>query len=254
MLRTRVIPVLLLREDSLVKTVRFKSPTYVGDPSNTVRIFNEFEVDELILLDTTATVDGREPNIELLKSVANESFMPLAYGGAIRTVEQAKTILGIGFEKVVVNSAALQRPELISELAERFGSQAVIVSVDVRRRLFGRQAVVGRSATQSTALDPVHWSQRAQALGAGELLITSVDREGTWTGFDLDLLRAVTGAVTVPVIAHGGAGSVSDIGQAVRDGGASAVAVGSMVVFQKQGMGVLVNFPAPGDLAEALRG
>lgn len=252
MLRVRVIPALLLRDGSLVKTVRFRSPVYVGDPANTVRIFNEFEVDELMLLDTTATLEERDPDFELLKSVANESFMPLSYGGAIRQVEQAKIVLGIGFEKVVVNSAALHRPDLISEIADHAGSQAVVVSIDVRRRMFGRRVVVGRSATHTTSLDPIEWSNRAEQLGAGELLLTSVDREGTWTGFDLDLVRAVSDAVSIPVIAHGGAGSVGDIGRAARMGGASAVAVGSMVVFQKQGMGVLVNFPDPSALAAVL--
>jgi len=254
MLRPRVIPTLLLRRESLVKTVQFGKFSYIGDPTNTVRIFNEVEVDELAFLDITATLDGREPGLRLLAEIADECFMPLAYGGGITTFEQARAILLAGFEKVIVNSAAVEDPTLIGRLADHFGSQAVIVSIDVRRERGpgGRVSVWTRSGTRDTGLDPVAWAQEVQRRGAGEILLTSIDREGTWSGYDLPLVRSVTAAVDIPLIASGGAGSLADIGAVVRDAGASAAGVGSMVVFQKQGMGVLVNFPSPDALDRVL--
>lgn len=254
MLRTRVIPALLLRDESLVKTVNFGKYSYIGDPCNTVRIFNELEVDELAFLDITATVDGREPNLALLADIANECFMPVAYGGGIRTFEQAQAILKLGIEKVIVNSAALERPALITELADHFGSQAVIVSIDVKKDLLGKQHVYGRSGSKNSHRDPVEWAREAERLGAGEILLTSIDREGTWEGFDTHLVRRVAQAVHVPVIGHGGAGSIADIADVVRNAGASAVALGSLVVFQKKGKGVLVNFPDPKQLEVAIDG
>ena len=252
MLRTRVIPVLLLRGESLVKTVRFGRFTYVGDPANTVRIFNELEVDELMFLDITATAEGRRPNPRVLADIADECFMPLGYGGGIRSLDDARAVFDIGFEKVAVNSAAVADRTLIPAIAEVFGSQAVVASIDVKRDLFGRQRVRTRGGRTGTGLDPVAWAQEVEKLGAGEILLTAIDREGTWSGFDLDLVRRVADAVGIPVIAHGGAGGVADIGAAVTAGGASAVAVGSLVVFQKQGMGVLVSFPDETALRSAL--
>lgn len=252
MLRTRVIPALLLRDESLVKTVRFGKFTYVGDPCNTVRIFNELEVDELVFLDITATNDGRSPNLALLADIANECFMPLGYGGGIRSFNDAQAILKLGFEKVIVNSSAVENPHLVTKLADHFGRQAVIVSIDVKRDLLGHHKVRTRSGTSNTSLDPVDWAREVERLGAGEILLTSMDREGSWEGFDIDLVKSVTDAVHIPVIAQGGAGSLAHIGAVVRQGAASAVALGSMVVFQKKGMGVLVNFPDPADLEREL--
>jgi cyclase len=252
MLRTRVIPALLLRDESLVKTVRFGKFTYVGDPCNTVRIFNELEVDELMFLDITATNDGRSPNLALLADIANECFMPLGYGGGIRRFEDAQAILKLGFEKVIVNSSAVENPRLVTELAEHFGRQAVIVSIDVKRDLMGHHRVRTRSGTHHTGLDPVEWAREAERLGAGEVLLTSIDREGSWEGFDIELIKSVTDAVHIPVVAQGGAGTLAHIAAVVQHAAASAVALGSMVVFQKKGMGVLVNFPEPNSLAAIL--
>jgi cyclase len=252
MLRTRIIPVLLLREDSLVKTRRFGRFRYVGDPCNTVRIFNELEVDELTFLDITATIHGSNPNFELLADIADECFMPLGYGGGVRTREDAAAILRIGFEKVILNAAILENPSLISRLADAFGSQAIVASIDVKRTPFGRYEVRKHGGRIGAGLDPVAWAKEAAERGAGEILLTAIDREGTWDGFDLQLIRSVTDAVDIPVIAHGGAGKVADIGLAVKNAGASAVALGSMVVFQKKGMGVLVNFPPADALAKVL--
>jgi cyclase len=252
MLRTRVIPALLLRDASLVKTVRFGRFTYVGDPCNTVRIFNELEVDELVFLDITATREQRAPNLALLADIADECFMPLGYGGGIRRFSDAQSVLRLGFEKVIVNTYAEENPSFITELADHFGSQAVIVSIDVNRNLWGQNRVSTRSGTRNTHRDPVAWAQEVESRGAGEILLTSIRREGTWEGFDLVLTKAVTDAVRIPVIAHGGAGSLDDISQVVDTAGASAVALGSMVVFQKKGCGVLVNFPDPAQLAQRL--
>jgi imidazole glycerol-phosphate synthase subunit HisF len=253
-LRVRVIPCLLLRRGSLVKTVRFRNPVYIGDPINTVRIFNELEVDELAFLDISASLEERAPDLSALREIADECFMPLSYGGGIRDVATAERILATGFEKVIVNSAACENPELITELAKRFGSQAVVVSIDVARTAFGRYRVASRSATRGEPARPVEWAQEAERRGAGEILLTSVEREGTWQGFDVALTARVTAAVGVPVIAHGGAGSVGHIGEVVRSGGASAVALGSLVVYQNRGMGVLVNFPDKTALERALAG
>lgn len=252
MLRTRVIPALLLRNESLVKTRRFGKFTYVGDPANTVRIFNELEVDELLFLDITATREGRRPNLSVLRDIADECFMPLGYGGGIRSLEDAKQVFEIGIEKIALNAAARANPELISRIADTYGSQAVIVALDVKTAWFGGTGVFSHEDRRVTRLDPVAWAREAEARGAGEILLTSVDREGTWSGFDLELVREVSDAVSIPVIAHGGAATTSDIRAAIREGGASAVAVGSMVVFQKKDMGVLVNFPDAAALRKSL--
>ena len=247
------MPVLLLRDESLVKTIKFGKYTYIGDPCNTVRIFNELEVDELIFLDINATRSKRKPNVKLLADIANECFMPLAYGGGIKTFSEAKEILTIGFEKVAVNSSAIENPQIISELAEHFGSQAVIVSIDVKKDFLGRNRVWGNSGKSNSKLDPVSWAREAERLGAGEILLTAINHEGSWSGFDLQLIRDVANAVNIPVVAHGGAGKIEDIGDAVKKGQASAVALGSMVTFQKKGMGVLVNFPDELKLREVLK-
>ena len=246
MLRVRLIPALLLDDESLVKTRRFRKPVYVGDPCNTVRIFNELEVDELAFLDITATPQRRAPNFELLADIATECFMPLSYGGGLANFQDAARIFETGFEKVIVNSHAHARPELITEIAEVYGAQAVVASIDVARGLLGGERVMSHGGRTAHAADPVAWAKEMERRGAGEILLTSIDREGTWSGMDLDLIRRVGEAVGIPVIAQGGAGSVDDLVAAVG-AGASSVAVGSMVVFQKKDFGILVNFPTPAE-------
>jgi len=253
MSRTRIIPCLLLRDQSLVKTVQFNKFEYIGDPLNTCRIFNELEVDEMTVLDILASREGREPNYKLLKEIASECFMPLSYGGGIKDLSQAEKIFHIGYEKVVINSEALNNPSLINTISNIFGNQSVIVSIDVKQNLFRKYEVYSHGGTINTKKDPVEWAKEAESRGAGEILITSIAREGTWKGFDIDLIKKISDAVTVPVIAHGGAGTVSDIVDAVKEGNASAVALGSMVVFQNKGMGVLVNFPQDKALDELLK-
>ncbi len=252
MLRTRVIPCLLSRNESLVKTIQFGRFGYIGDPANTCRIFNELEVDELAFLDITASREKRDPNYKLLSEIANECFMPVSYGGGISSVEIAEKIFKVGIEKVILNTHALSSPELITKIAKAFGSQSVIISIDVKASVFGTKQCRGLSGTHNSHKNPIEWAKEVQDRGAGEILLTSIDREGTWDGFDIELLKKVTNAVSIPVIAHGGAGSIADIGDAVHQGGASAVALGSMVVYQKKGMGVLVNFPDETQLKKVL--
>ena len=243
MLKVRIIPCLQLIDQSLVKTVQFGKYGYIGDPINTVRIFNELEVDELCFLDIRATVQKRTPNLKILSEIANECFMPLSYGGGVRDADTAKKILSIGFEKIIINTAAIESPALITEIARHSGNQSVIVSIDVKKSIWGSYTVYSHDGTIKTKLNPIEWSKLVEEYGAGELLITSMDQDGTWKGFDNEIIRNISEAVSIPVIANGGAGSMNDIGAAVREGKASAVALGSMVVYQQKGMGVLVNFP-----------
>lgn len=243
MLRTRVIPCLQLIDESLVKTVKFDNHGYIGDPKNTVRIFNELEVDELCFLDIRATVQKRKPNFKILSEIANECFMPLAYGGGIKDAETALKILNIGFEKVVINTAAYEKPDLIKQISEEAGSQSVIVSIDVKKNWLGKYFVYTNDGRNKIKIDPVEYAQEAEQKGAGEILLTSMNNEGTWEGFDLEIIEKVSNEVNIPVIALGGAGNISHIAEAVNEAGASAVGLGSMVVYQQQGMGVLVTFP-----------
>jgi cyclase len=243
LLQTRIIPCLQLIGESLVKTVKFGNHQYIGDPLNTVRIFNELEVDELCFQDIRATKENRHPPIELLKQIANEAFMPMAYGGGIKTFEQAKEILSIGFEKIIINTAAVKTPHLISQIADHFGAQAMVGSIDVKKNLLGQYQVYITDGTEKTSKDPVIWAKELEHLGVGELLLTSMDRDGTWAGFDIPITEKITQSVGIPVIANGGAGNITHIDEVLNKAHASAVALGSMVVYQKKGMGVLVNFP-----------
>lgn len=252
MLRTRVIPCLLLRNESLVKTVKFGKFGYIGDPLNTCRIFNELEVDELAFLDITASREKRQPNFKILQEITNECFMPLSYGGGIRDLDTAERIFQIGFEKIVVNTASFSNPGIISQLAKTFGSQSVIVAIDVKKNFWGKYQVHSLSGTINQKQEPRDWAKEVESRGAGEILLTSIDHEGTWKRFDLSLVQMVADALSIPVIAHGGCSSVEDIGAVVHKAHASAVALGSMVVYQKEGMGVLINFPEREHLQQTL--
>ena len=243
MLFNRIIPCLLLKNSGLVKTINFKNPKYVGDPLNTVRIFNEKEVDELIFLDIDASPKNTEPNYKLLAEIANECFMPLAYGGGIKTFEQAQRIFNIGIEKVAINTASYSNLNLISQIAKVYGIQAVIGVIDVKKNLFGKNQLVSNSANTKHKLAIEDWIKKLEDAGIGELLITSVDSEGTWKGLDLELIKLVTSISKVPVIAHGGVGNEQHIIDGIKIGKANAVAIGSFLVYQKQGMGVLINYP-----------
>ena len=247
MYRPRVIPALLLQDGRLVKTVRFKQPMYVGDPINTVRIFNEKEVDEILVLDIGATPTGATPPYAAIEELASECFMPLGYGGGITSLEQIRTIFRLGVEKVVLNSALFTHPGLLAEAAATFGSQSIVAAIDVKRGLLGGYGVRTHGGRVAHKLDPVAHARALEAAGAGEILLTAIDRDGTRQGYDLALTRAVAAAVSIPVVACGGAGELADFGRAL-EAGAAAVAAGSFFVLHGKHRAVLVTYPAPGEL------
>jgi len=246
--RARVIPCLLIRGNGLVKTRKFKDPVYVGDPVNAMRIFSEKEVDEIVLLDIDASREGREPNYELIAEMAGEAFMPAAYGGGIRNLDQVRRLIRAGIEKVVINTAATESTDVIRAAADVFGNQAVVGAVDVKRTILGGYRVVAKSATVEIKAGLEEHVQNLITAGVGEIFVNSVDRDGMMEGYDLQLIRSVTRIVNVPVIACGGAGTVDHLSQAVREGGASAVAAGSMFVFHGKRRAVLINYPTHLDL------
>ena len=249
MLQPRVIPTLLLRNGGLVKTIKFTHARYVGDPINAVRIFNDKEVNELVFLDIGATAAGRGPNFDLLANIASEAFMPFGYGGGITSLDQVKRLVALGIEKVVLNTSAAQNPRLVEQAVSVAGSSSVVVSIDVRRSLLGKYGVVVRGGQLATGREPVEYARAMQQLGAGELLLQSVEREGTLTGYDLELIQLVAEAVTVPVVASGGAGSMQHFRQAVR-AGASAAAAGSLFVFHGKHRAVLITYPEYNELRD----
>jgi len=248
----RVIPCLLLRNSGLVKTVKFKNPTYLGDPRNTVKIFNDKEVDELVLLDITATLEKKKPNFDLIFEIVSEAFMPVAYGGGIRNLEDAKRILSLGVEKIVINTYTVENPSFVTEAARHFGSSSVVVCIDVKKRLFGKSTVHINSGRKSTHIDPVFHAIHMEQLGAGELIVNSIDRDGTMSGYDLELIRMISSSVNIPTVACGGAGTTEHLGAAVKQAGASAVAAGSLFVFHGKHRAVLINFPEQQTLREIL--
>lgn len=248
MLKTRVIPVLLLQNGGLVKGEKFKKHKYVGDPINAVRIFNEKEVDELAFIDISATAEGREPDYALIEDVATEAFMPIAYGGGITHESQVQRLFRSGVEKVIINSAFHQDPELIKRCSEIAGSQSIVVSIDVKKNLLGRYEVFIHNGSERTGIDPVTYARKAEAMGAGELVVTAIDREGTNRGYDIELISLIASEVNIPVIAQGGANSLSDIKQVVDDGQASAAAAGSFFTFHGKHKAVLLTYPAYSEL------
>lgn len=244
MLRPRIIPCLLIHNAGLVKTIGFGEPKYVGDPLNAVRIFNEKEVDELTILDIDASRHGHEPDYALLGRLALECRMPLCYGGGVKTAEQIERIIGLGVEKVAISSGAIDNPDLISKAAARVGSQSVVVVLDVKKTgLLRRPELVTLNATRKTGLDPVSFVQRAQALGAGEIILNSVDRDGTMKGYDLELVRQVRAVTTLPLTVLGGAGSLSDMRELIKLHGLIGAAAGSLFVFKGKYRAVLINYP-----------
>jgi cyclase len=251
MARIRVIPVLLLAQNGMVKTMRFTCPRYLGDPINAVKILNEKMVDELILLDIEATARARV-NFNWVEEIVGEAFMPVAYGGGLNSIEQCAELFKRGVEKVVINTAACESPDLISMVASHFGSQSVVVSIDARSNIWRKTKVYTNGGRKETKFSPTQWARKSEQLGAGEIFLTSIEREGTFGGYDIELLRSVCDAVQVPVIAHGGAGSIRDFEQAIASGGCSAVAAGSMFVFATKGEGMLISYPSESELQEHL--
>jgi cyclase len=244
MLRPRIIPCLLVKGGGLVKTVEFGSPKYVGDPINAVRIFNEKEVDELMVVDIDATPLGREPNYTLVRNLAAECRMPLCYGGGVKTVEQFQQLISLGVEKVAISSAAIEHPGLVTKAAEKVGSQSVVVVMDVRRETPGGEYVLWtHNGTRKIGAHPVETAGRMQALGVGEIVINDIDRDGQMRGYDLELAARVRAVTGVPLTVMGGAGSLSDIGDLIRALGMVGAAAGSLFVFKGPRRAVLINYP-----------
>ncbi len=252
MLLPRVTPCLLFKNGGLIKTVKFKNPVYVGDPINAVKVFNEKEVDELIFIDIAATQEGRSPPFELIEKIASECFMPVCYGGGIRSIIDIKRIFALGVEKVSIGSYAVENPPFIKEAVEVFGSQSIVVCIDVKKNFLGRYEVMTRSATKNSRIDPVTHAKNMEALGAGELLINSIDRDGTMLGYDIALVKMITKNVGIPVVACGGAGGLSDISKVIHEGGASSAAAGSLFVFYGRHRAVLINYPNAEELERFL--
>lgn len=252
MLQVRVIPCLLLKNGGLVKTISFSDPKYVGDPINAMRIFNEKEVDELILLDIEASRLGREPDYAKIQEIVSEAFMPIAYGGGVVKPEQAQQLVSIGIEKVVVNTATLENFDLISSMANRLGSSSTVVTVDVKKDWLGRYRVFNSSTRKMTKKDPFEHIKLAVAAGAGEILINDVARDGKGNGYDLELVSKMANIVDVPVIACGGAGNIEHLKEAVS-AGASAVAAGSMFVYKGKHRAVMINYPKRNILEEIFK-
>jgi cyclase len=245
MFRPRVIPVLLLDGRALVKTVRFGAGRYIGDPINAVKLFNDLRADELVFLDITATREKRVVSSSLIEQIGGEANMPFSVGGGIRSLDNVRKALAAGAEKVIINSFALDQPDFVRAAADTFGSSTVAVCMDVRRTWFKGERVFRHSSKKSSGLHPVEYAKRIEGLGAGELIVQSVDRDGMMQGYDLSMIRAISEAVSIPVVALGGAGQVSDLVAGYVEGCASALGAGSLFVYQSSKRGVLINYPAP---------
>jgi imidazole glycerol-phosphate synthase subunit HisF len=249
MKRIRVIPSLLIRKGGLVKSVKFKDHKYVGDPINAVKIFNEKEVDEIVILDISASAEKRAPNISQIKEIAGEAFMPLGYGGGVTKLDEIRDLIAGGVEKVILNTSAFKNPQLISDGAKYVGSQSIVASIDAKKNLWGKYKVFINNGTTNTNIDPVTFARQMETAGAGEILLNSIDKDGTFGGYELDLISAVSAAVSIPVVALGGAGSVEDFTKAIHKG-ASAVSAGSFFVFQRPHRAVLISYPGQSELKE----
>jgi cyclase len=245
--RIRVIPALLIHRNGLVKSVKFKDYKYVGDPINAVRIFNEKEVDELAIIDIDASVENRPPDIPRIKEIVSEAFMPIAYGGGITNADEVKKILSAGVEKVILNRSAVKNPSLVSEIAKQFGSQSVVVSIDYKKNLFGKPGVYIENGKTATGLNPLTHAKQMEEAGAGEILLNSIERDGSFSGYDLEMIEKIAHAISIPMIAVGGAGALSDFKRAVQFG-ASAVSAGSFFIFQRPHRAVLISYPSQQDL------
>ncbi len=246
MLRPRIIPCLLVHSSGLVKTIKFKDPKYVGDPLNAVRIFNEKEVDELMVVDIDATSQSKKPDYRLIQNLAAECRMPLCYGGGIKTVEDAQYIFSLGVEKIAMSASAVDNPNLITKIADRVGNQSVIVVLDVKRKIFGHKyEVYTHNGKNARGLDPVEFAKQCEELGAGEIIINSIDRDGTMEGYDHILIDKIRDTISVPMTVLGGAGSLADIGGLIEKHGIIGAAAGSLFVFKGKYRAVLINYPNP---------
>lgn len=253
MLYPRIIPCLLVHRKGLVKTTKFKDPKYVGDPINAVKIFNEKEVDELIVLDINASTNKQEPDYKMIENLAVECRMPLCYGGGIKTVEQAQKIFGLGVEKIAVSSLAVEQPEFISQIADRVGSQSVVVVIDVKKKfLSNKYEVYIHNGTKATGIEPIQFAIEMEKLGAGEIVINSIDQDGVMKGYDMNLIKSIRDVISIPLTVLGGAGSIEDIGKVIHEHGIIGVAAGSFFVFKGKFRAVLINYPTTTEKAELI--
>ena len=243
MFRPRIIPVLLLKDRILVKSIGFKNYKYIGDPINAVRIFNDSKADELVFLDIAATKENRIIDLDFVKDVGEEANMPFAVGGGIRSIKDIQAIIGAGAEKVVINSYAAEQPDFIQQAADTFGSSTIAVCIDVKKKLFKGLRTWIKGGTEAVPYDPVTFAQLMEAKGAGEVIVQSIEKDGTMEGYDIPLIRSISGAVNIPVIALGGAGDMDDLKEAYQDGYANGLAAGSMFVYIGPHKGVLINYP-----------
>ena len=243
MLRPRIIPCLLIKDKGLVKTVKFDNPKYVGDPLNAVKIFNEKETDEISIFDIDASVLSIDPNYSLIEKIANQSRMPICYGGGIKKVEQAQKIFKLGVEKIAISSAAVNNPELISQISSKVGSQSVVVVIDVKKKLFGDYEVFIHNGKDKTGIKAVDFAKKAQKFGAGEIIINSIDNDGIMKGYDFKLIDKIRDQITIPLTVLGGAGSLDDIKQVINKYNIIGVAAGSLFVFKGTYKAVLINYP-----------
>lgn len=248
--RPRIIPTLLIDDRDLIKTVQFGKRTYLGDPVNAVKIFNRKGIDELSILDIGATRNNREPDFELLRDIASEAFMPLSYGGGIKTVEQVRDLLAIGYEKVVINTGIVNNPDLIKRASEMFGSQSIVASIDAKR-VNGQYRCYITDGTEEIDIAPIDLAQKAEKLGAGEIILNSIDNDGMMSGYDIELVKSVVESVTIPVIAVGGAGGIQDLKVVLHDGHAHAAGGGSMFVYYGRLKAVLITAPSEEELVNA---
>lgn len=252
MRRTRVIPVLLIHQGGVYKTKGFTHPVYIGDPINTIRLFNDLEVDEIVVLDIDATKKNNSPNFEMIEELASEAFMPFAYGGGIKSIDQARVILQCGIEKVVLNHAIQNNYDLITECADQFGSQSVVASIDYTKRIFGGNVHFDHVSNKPLKTNIVNAAIASEQAGAGEILINSVDLDGLMTGLDIETIKEVSDSVNIPFIVCGGAGNLDHLKDA-EQAGASAIAAGSMFIFHGKQRGVLINYPKEANLRKYLQ-
>jgi cyclase len=247
--RPRILPILTMDGRKLVKTVRFSAPKYIGDPINALKIFNDKMVDEIIVLDISASREQRKPNFAYLHEMASECFSPLGYGGGIQTFDDAQRVFACGAEKVILNTVAYEKPDLITEIANTYGSQSVVVSIDIKKTLLQGERAFTQSGSIRVKAGIVEWAQSLEARGAGELMIHRIDRDGTFSGLERTLTRTVAQAVTIPVIAAGGAASVDDMLNTIAETGASAAAAGSIFVYRGGNtQSILISYPTPTDI------
>tara|TARA_B110000238_G_C16141421_1_gene446488 strand:+ start:1133 stop:1906 length:774 start_codon:yes stop_codon:yes gene_type:complete len=254
MLRYRIIPTLLLHDKGLYKTVKYsvKKGKYIGDPVNSIKIFNDKGVDELLFLDIDASKEKTGPNFQIIKDIATEAFMPIGYGGGITKIEEIKTIFQIGIEKVILNTVLLDNMNLLTEASGKFGSQSIVAAVDIKKSFFGTYKVYDSSKGKNTNLDIIEYLHTLEKSGAGEIYISSVDNDGTFEGYDIDLMKDITKDIKVPVIINGGAKDINDFSRAIKECGVSAVSAGSMFVFNGPHKAVLITYPEYVELEKEL--